>query len=302
MMDAPRQTLIGPAGLKGIRGVPDFSPSRPAKFLLGERLVVGGGAGGSTANSSATINGGAGGGGVSIEALRLYRGTYTITVGAGGAVNSNGAPSAIDRSDLGNIVTVLGGGRGGRRLTSAASDGGSGGGGAGGDSATAPTGVAVDQRYGFDGCRGNATGNGSGGGGAGGPGGLYASTVGGAGGVALVSDFTGASTSYGAGSGANGFFQASAIQTTAGASGVNAGASTSTNTTAGAGVANTGGAGGCGGWNVDSASGGAGGAGGSGIVAIRYRGDVQLCQGGTVTFANGWCIHTFTSSGSFVVP
>ncbi len=44
--------------------------------------------------------------------------------------------------------------------------------------------------------------------------------------------------------------------------------------------------------------GGGGGAGGSGIVVIRYPG-AQRGIGGNVTSANGYTVHTFTSSGTY---
>lgn len=297
MMGLPKQTMLGLGGPPGLRGMSDFTPSRPAKYLYAERLVVAGGAGGCSSSAGSQLNGGSGGGAVSIEPIRLLRGTYTVTVGAGGAAGANGSPSRIDHPVMGNIITLPGGAVGGLQGSSPGSNGGCGGGGAGGSGGSLLAyGVATDQRYGFDGAPGDATSQGGGGGGAGGAGGYRSGAVGGAGGAPVVSDFTGSSVAYGAGSGANG----TNAGYTAGASGTNAGTSTSTSTTGGNGVANTGGAGGCAGYSGGTASGGTG---GSGVVAFRYRGDLQIAQGGTVTFAAGWRIHTFTSGvGSFVVP
>jgi hypothetical protein len=41
-------------------------------------------------------------------------------------------------------------------------------------------------------------------------------------------------------------------------------------------------------------------AGGSGIVIVRYRGSPRA-TGGTITQADGYTIHTFTTSGNLVV-
>jgi hypothetical protein len=38
--------------------------------------------------------------------------------------------------------------------------------------------------------------------------------------------------------------------------------------------------------------------GGSGIVILRYPGSIQYFTGGTVTYAAGYVVHTFTSSGT----
>jgi len=64
------------------------------------------------------------------------------------------------------------------------------------------------------------------------------------------------------------------------------------------GTANSGGGGG--GGALEDATDRGPAAGGSGIVIVRYVGD-QRATGGTVTSDSGYTIHTFTSSGTFVV-
>jgi len=59
------------------------------------------------------------------------------------------------------------------------------------------------------------------------------------------------------------------------------------------GTANTGGGGGGG-----NGGGGNSGDGGSGIVIVRYPG-LPAATGGTITYLNGYTIHTFTTSGTF---
>lgn len=73
---------------------------------------------------------------------------------------------------------------------------------------------------------------------------------------------------------------------------------------AGAGGSGGGGSGGGGNGSANTGGGGGGakgtgGAGGSGIVIIRYFGE-QRGVGGAVTSSNGYTIHTFTSSGTFM--
>lgn len=59
--------------------------------------------------------------------------------------------------------------------------------------------------------------------------------------------------------------------------------------------------GGGGGCATADGSGDNGGNGGSGIVMIRYPGASAQATGGTITYLGGYVIHTFTSSGSFVI-
>jgi hypothetical protein len=101
----------------------------------------------------------------------------------------------------------------------------------------------------------------------------------GAGGQGIASDISGIRTVY-AGGGA-GLSQGGDVAAGAGGGGPTTGAA------AAAASGNTGGGGGAG-----------GGAGGSGIVIIRYPGTVQHFTGGTLSYANGYVIHTFYSSGT----
>jgi hypothetical protein len=65
-------------------------------------------------------------------------------------------------------------------------------------------------------------------------------------------------------------------------------------------IPNTGGGGGGGSyWAPNGGWGSGSGSGGSGIVIVRYLGG-QTGLGGTITSANGYTIHTFTSDGTFV--
>ena len=48
-------------------------------------------------------------------------------------------------------------------------------------------------------------------------------------------------------------------------------------------------------------NGGQGANGGSGVVIIRYPETVVKATGGTITYITGYVVHTFTSSGNFVV-
>jgi hypothetical protein len=57
------------------------------------------------------------------------------------------------------------------------------------------------------------------------------------------------------------------------------------------GAANTGGGGGA-----------LGGPGGSGVVVIRYPSNTAYATGGTISYAGGYTIHTFTASGTFTIP
>jgi hypothetical protein len=59
------------------------------------------------------------------------------------------------------------------------------------------------------------------------------------------------------------------------------------------GTANTGGGGGGQGGSPNAV-----GSGGSGIVIVAYQGQ-QRGTGGTITTANGYTIHTFTTSGTY---
>jgi len=230
----------------------------------GTPLAGGGGAGGLRSTVTAT-----GGGGSLESALSLSANVgYTVTVGAGGAVNINGSNSTF------STITSTGGGRGGYYQTVAGATGGSGGGGAGGDGTVAGGSGTTNQGYaggsGNDGAAGGyVTRVGGGGGGAGAVGangnGATSAAGNGGNGVQIISlatpTGTGNNSGYYAGGG-GGSVQAAG---TAGQGGLGGGGRGGANVYGARGVANTGsGGGGTGQQN------GSPGIGGSGIVIVRY--------------------------------
>jgi hypothetical protein len=244
----------------------------PSDNMTADVLVVagGGGGGGDGYGGHGAGEGGGGAGGL------IYNAAYTITSGApitvtvgnggtGGAntggynVGSNGGNSSFGAS-----LIAIGGGAGGAGTTSGLA------GGSGGGAGYSGSGGAATSGQGYAGASGS-TGSpyaGHGGGGAGGAGSAASSnSVGGIGGIGRI--YFG--TTYAAGgAGANSW--------TAG-NGVN-------------GTANTGNGG-------SGAGGGVGGTGGSGVVIVRYPLAPCPATGGTVTQVGGYCIHTFTSNGTF---
>jgi len=258
-----------------------------------EYLIVAGGGGGGSVHA-----GGGGAGGVLFGTISKSPGSYTVTVGNGGAGHSgspsangtNGSPSKITNWLSGAAtISADGGGGGGSGyhasnasvLSRAGSAGGSGGGGGpyhGGGSGT--SGQGSD---GGSGGNDTVAGHGGGGGGAGGAGGNSVSPhtsnggISGAGGTGHTSSITGTSIIY-AGGGSGGRWtgnntspgEVQSVGVVEGGGGLG-GARTLPNTTDVEGYlaqnaeANTGGGGGGGG---DSA--GPGGNGGSGIVILRY--------------------------------
>jgi hypothetical protein len=255
-----------------------------------EYLIVAGGASG----GGGTYHGGGGGAGGYIASTSIVTPTtsYTITVGAGGAGASgtsdgnNGANSSAFSS------TAIGGGGGGNySQTGVGKSGGSGGGGAG---SNAPSNAAGSGTAG----QGNSGGTGNssapnygagGGGGAGGVGGNGTSTTGGNGGVGL--NWQSLGTFYAGGGGGSTYAGGTAGS---GGNGGGGGGSVSGNNQAGSGTPNTGGGGG----GAERSTYTTSGSGGSGVVIIRYPGS-QRASGGTVTSADGYIYHTFTSSGTF---
>lgn len=220
-------------------------------------VLAGGGAGGPRDGGDLTRGGGGGGaGGFLSTKQNLSPQTYSISVGGGGALNSNGTNSTAFG------LTAIGGGRGGTGLSYAGANGGSGGGGAAGGSGSGyynpGSGTAGQGNSGGGGPTGGGLGGG-GGGGAGAVGGTQAATAynGGPGGAGLLWKNNITYYAGGGGGGAGG-------STTPGVGGIGGGGSGSlTNLVDGtSGTVNTGGGGGGGGTN--------GGLGGSGIVIIRY--------------------------------
>lgn len=163
-----------------------------------EYLVVAGGGGG---GGGAGAEGGAGGGagGLLTGTFSAQIQNYTITVGSGGAFNTNGVDSTIV-----GIVTSTGGGAGGaldEQNQGAGTDGQNGGSGGGGGSnqkniLAAGTGI---PGQGYDGSQSIANGQNvlpGAGGGAGGAGGAITDSIGG---VGLTTDISGISTTYATG-------------------------------------------------------------------------------------------------------
>jgi len=225
-------------------------------FTVDILMIAGGGGGG-------TDNGGGGGAGGLLynSGVTLTDATYTMSIGTGGAANTNGGNTTFSKNGT-LVYTAVGGG-------TQNTLGGSGGGGTRNVSGGAATSG-----------QGNAGGNGSGqstggGGGAGAAGTTAPSTnVGGAGGngssaysawgLATSTGENVSGTVYYAGGG-GGIGGDNPRSYAAGLGGGGAGATGSGASTGSAATANTGGGGGGG-----SGSQGVGGAGGSGIVIIRY--------------------------------
>jgi hypothetical protein len=290
-------------------GDPDsYTRSQPPYV---EVLVVAGGGGGGwgEANYFGDAGGGGGAGGLIYNsAFQLTNATaITVTVGSGGAGSSYGVNGSAGSNSVFGSLTAIGGGLGCAEETNATSinNGGSGGG-AGGACVTLTKipgsgvagqgsngGISLDNATFY--CNVRA---GGGGGGAGGVG-LDAAVggVGGNGGPGQAYSISGTSTYYGGGGGGGG---AAANTTGGGLGGVGGGGSGSGafNGSIGTlrgqhGTANTGGGGGSAGSGLGTA-----GNGGSGIVIVRYPG-LPAATGGTITYLNGYTIHTFTSSGTF---
>jgi hypothetical protein len=237
-------------------------------------LVIGGGGGGGGTGGSGRSGGGAGGyrtsagtsgGGASAEeTLLLVPGTYRVTVGAGGAVASLGAPSWFAS------IQSVGGGNGTFVVNSFTANsrgfiGGSGGGGAGWGQTGAGGESVPEQGFSGGDATVGATARGAGGGGAGGAGGS------GSGGVGVSSSITGSSVGRaGGGLGATG----GTVSDGGGAAGT-------------AGTVNTGG------------GGGHGAAGGSGVVIIKYPDTISLTIGvgltSSTTSAGGFKVTIFTA-------
>jgi hypothetical protein len=227
----------------------------PQTSLSCDYLVVAGGGGGGT-------RGGGGAGGFrTATAQSLTTTAYTVTVGAGAAINANGADSVFD------IITSTGGGKG--ATSTNAGNGGSGGGGyddsvtnfTAGTGNTPSTSPSQGNNGGAGGGATRYTGGGGGGASATGGAGQSGSgtLLGGAGGAGTASSISGSSVTYAGGGGGGG--------DTGGAGGAGGGGTgaTSATDTATAGGTNLGGGGGGG-----RSGAGVPKAGGSGIVIIRY--------------------------------
>jgi hypothetical protein len=237
-------------------------------------VVVGGGAGGSGA-----YPGGGGGGGqyvTSTTTATPASSVYTITIGAGGAIEANGSSTTIV-----GVATSIGGGR---SLT--AGYGGASGNGFSGGSIFIGNG---ETSFTAAGAGAGAAANGGSGNGAGSPAG-----TGGAGGIGAQTLISGTSQYFGGGGG--GGSQISGQGGAGGGGGGGAGNGSAGN--GGNGTVNTGGGGG--GTGANGA--GSGGLGGSGIVilsmpTINYTGTTTGSP--TVTTTGSNTVLTFTGSGSY---
>jgi len=261
-----------------------------------EYLVIAGGGGG-----GGNAGGGGGAGGLLTGILPVTANTsYTVTVGASGTGGTSIYGTSGGNSSFGSI-TATGGGSGGAFNGYPGMSGGSGGGG-GTNQSGLPAPAGGQSIFG----QGNTGGNGGvyaasganvggGGGGAGtvGLNGNGTTGVGAAGGAGIASAFSGITTAYSGGGGGGAYFAQGAG--TAGAGGVGGGGNGAANPSSAGinGSVNTGGGGGGG-----AAGGGVGGNGGSGIIMVRYPGTSPLFGGGTISYANGYVIHTFTVSGT----
>ena len=257
-----------------------------------EYLVVAGGgaggtygAGGGAGGYRSSVTGESSGGGASAESpLSLTAGSYTATVGAGGAsrASDTGLSNNGNNSVFGSITSIGGGGGGLHNIPSSGGAGtnadriGRSGGSSGGSgrSAEASTGRTVGQGYNGgcgsadDGstCQNTFGGNpkGGGGGGAGSAGANATSSNGGNGGNGVASSITGTSITRGGGGGGHSFNGTGGSGGSGG--GGNGGVGDGVPDVAGGnGSANTGGGGGGGPSSLQ------GGSGGSGIVIVRYQ-------------------------------
>ena len=213
-------------------------------------LAIGGGGGGSF--------GGGGAGSLEYQVSNtLAAGSYPVTIGAGGAAETNGGSSTF------NGTTAYGGGHGASGSTAPAAGGCSGGGCANNNTGAPPTwGLGSNIHWGGGGDNGGNGWRGGGGGGTGGDGlGLNNSSgsLQGTGGAGLANSITGTSVTYAGGGAGN---NSSPLSGGTGGGGNSNGAGQ----TGSAGAPNTGSGGGGG----DNGYGPSGGAGGSGIVIIRY--------------------------------
>jgi hypothetical protein len=260
-------------------------------------VVAGGGSGGGDRG------GGGGAGGLLAGHVGITPGTsYSVTVGAGATYPTPGSyvQGGNGSNSVFGIITAIGGGGG----STGAGDGNAGTNGSAGGSGGGSTGNASGLRGGGAGISGQgfAGGNslgtsipGHGGGGAGGPG-LNGMDInfGTNGGVGLASDISGTRTVY-AGGGGGGSTVASNTSGKGGAGGGGNGGEGGSGTLLLKGAVNSGGGGGGSSNQVSPLDGGSG---GSGIVIIRYPGTTQFFTGGTLSYANGYIIHTFYANGT----
>lgn len=266
----------GPFGINGV--------AAPTTVQV---LTVGGGGSGGPAGTRPC--GGGGGGGVAEYITTIILNTsYTISIGAGGAISGNASLSRF-----GNLVGLPGGA--GNNTTaytsilhaSCAT-------GAGVPGAFASRSISMCSIQGGDGGYGVAGTSAGGGGGAGGNGGNSSGTNSGNGGVGRTSTIPITPTIYGGGGGGGGKAAATATNPGTGGSG---GGGTGSNGTSPAtnGTSNLGGGGG--GASLEIA--GTGGTGGSGIVVLRFNNALLFRVGAGLTYtleiSGSDCVLTFTA-------
>ena len=168
-------------------------------------LVVGGGGGGGSSSQSGSYQGGGGGGGGVIKnnSINFSKGTYNITIGAGGnGQSSNGGSSSISGNGITTITAGGGGGGGGENSLNGSNGlkGGSGGGGAYNNGTTTNPGNSLDDSGNIISSFGKgAMGIDSSGGGGGARGHAYGANSG----VGVISTISGTSLMYGSGGSGN---------------------------------------------------------------------------------------------------
>jgi hypothetical protein len=286
-------------------------------------LLVGGGGSGASHNTT-NANGGGGAGGLLYGSnISISTGSHAVVIGQGGAAiyyASNSSGNKGTSSTFGTTFIAHGGGGGlgsGASYNAAVNNGGSGGGNAYYQSGP---GLATQISYGGATGYGNPGGSttytwtGAGGGGAGGAGigGGSGSSPAGNGGAGLAFDISGTWKWYAGGGGGGGNSSERAGDGFAGGGRGHGGTtyygySSYPNeinaTTTGSGtvnaVPNTGGGGGASSYWANNIGQYYSGTGGSGIAIVRYPGEPSG-TGGTITSANGYTIHTFTSDGTFI--
>ena len=241
----------------------------PLPSVSVQYLVVGGGGGG--ANGGNSCGGGGGAGGYLTGTGSFARTTFAVTVGAGGAQNTNGQDSVFGQ------ITAVGGGRGGQ-YGSGYAGGSGGGGGTTNDSADKPGGSGTTGQ-GYAGGSGRhlpgqyeQAGGGGGAGGAGGDAFVSGEFVSANGGPGLASSITGTSV-YRAGGGGGGGMSG-------GTGGTGGGGTATANLGGGNGTDNTGGGGG--GTRLASQTAGAG---GSGVVILRLPTSAGVTISGGLTYS-----------------
>ena len=259
--------------------------------LSGDRGNGGGGSGGGAGGYRCSVTGETSGrGSTAEEPLYLPKGTYTVVVGAGGAIGGQGQDSSI------STIISRGGGAGLTGNSSGGSFGSTGGAGAGGG---LYGGLGISGQ-GYDGGTYVSDARaGGGGGGAGAVGGNAPSNIlsGGVGGNGLSSSINGTPTTRGGGGAGAGYN--SSTQASGGTGGGGDGGGSPVE-----GTVNTGGGGGAGSGANNGYTRGK--KGGSGLVIIRYlttdASDAGFTiSGGTATTSGLYNVRTFTSSGSLVI-